>query len=161
VFAWARSVKPTQPLTSGLWQGDWSSRNALTAIQRIQLDESDFISFHDYEEPKKLEARIRALDKLSSRPKCLTEYMARGMNSTFAGSLPILREHHIGAYNWGFVQGKAQTEMPWDSWQKPYVNGEPKLWFHEIFRKDGTPYLADEVSFIRKMTGADQATGRR
>ena len=25
VFAWARSAHPTQPLTSGLWHGDWTS----------------------------------------------------------------------------------------------------------------------------------------
>src|SRR6266516_2152310 len=29
VFAWARSVHPSQPLTSGLWEGDWSSPDKL------------------------------------------------------------------------------------------------------------------------------------
>ena len=25
VFAWARAMEPEQPLTSGVWRGDWSS----------------------------------------------------------------------------------------------------------------------------------------
>src|SRR5690348_1149459 len=29
VFAWARSTNPSQPLTSGLWEGDWSSTEKL------------------------------------------------------------------------------------------------------------------------------------
>ena len=154
VFAWARSVKPKQPLTSGLWQGDWSSTQTLTPIQRTQLEESDFISFHNYDDPTGLENHISQLEHLTSRPKCLTEYMARGRNSTFTGTLPIIRTAHIGGYNWGFVQGKAQTEIPWDSWAKPYVHGEPPVWFHEIFRSSGKPYKMDEVRFIRRMTGA-------
>ena len=157
VFAWARSVSPKQPLTSGLWQGDWSDRGKLTPIQRVQLDESDFVSFHNYDDPAKFKERVAQLGKLSARPKQLTEYMARGMNSTFAGMLPILKEAHIAGYNWGFVQGKAQTEMPWDSWQKPYVDGEPKLWFHEIFRSDGKPYLKDEVKLFKRITGVSAA----
>jgi hypothetical protein len=28
---------------------------------------------------------------------------------------------------------------------------EPELWFHDIFRKDGTPYSKDEVTFIKKL----------
>jgi hypothetical protein len=41
--------------------------------------------------------------------------------------------------NWGFVDGKTQTRLPWDSWKKPYVLEEPTIWFHEVFRGDGTP----------------------
>ena len=33
VFEWARDAHPTQPLTSGLWQGDWTSMKTLTPIQ--------------------------------------------------------------------------------------------------------------------------------
>lgn len=88
------------------------------------------------------------------RPILCTEYMARGNGSTFEGSLPVLKKHHVAAYNWGLVAGKTQTFLPWDSWQKPYVNGrEPAVWFHEVFRADGTPYKAGEVELIRKMTG--------
>lgn len=44
VFTWARAVHPTQPLTSGVWEGDWSSASKLTAIQHTQIDQSDLIS---------------------------------------------------------------------------------------------------------------------
>jgi hypothetical protein len=75
-------------------------------------------------------------------------------NSTFQGILPIAKKYKVGAINWGLVAGKTQTFLPWDSWQKPYVNREPAVWFHEVFRTDGTPYRPDEVEFIREMTGA-------
>ena len=54
--------------------------------------------------------------------------------------------------NWGLVQGKTQTHLPWDSWKQPYTNREPTVWFHEIFRPDGSPYKPEEVEFIRKTT---------
>ena len=57
-----------------------------------------------------------------------------------------------GAYNWGFVAGKTQTQYPWDSWQKQYTS-EPPVWFHEILRPDGTAYRAEEVELIRQLTG--------
>ncbi len=48
---------------------------------------------------------------------------------------------------------RSQTNLPWDSWQKPYTDREPPVWFHDIFHKDGTPYRQEEVDFIRQMTG--------
>ena len=47
--------------------------------------------------------------------------MARNIGSTFDTILPIAREYHVGAINWGLVAGKSQTYLPWDSWQRPYV----------------------------------------
>ncbi len=47
------------------------------------------------------------------------------------------------------------TNCPWDSWKKAYT-AEPLVWFHEIFRPDGLPYLRDEVRYIRGITGASQ-----
>ncbi len=37
-FAWARSANPTQPLTSGLWEGDWP-KSGPTPMEEIQLQE--------------------------------------------------------------------------------------------------------------------------
>jgi hypothetical protein len=34
VFVWARSVHPVQPLTSGVWSGDWSSLDKMTPMAR-------------------------------------------------------------------------------------------------------------------------------
>ena len=50
------------------------------------------------------------------------------------------------------MDGKAQTHLPWDSWQKPYVGREPSVWFHEVFRTDGTPYNSEEVALMRRIT---------
>jgi hypothetical protein len=50
------------------------------------------------------------------------------------------------------VNGKSQTNLPWDSWAKPYTDREPAVWFHDIFQKDGAPYRQDEVDFIKQMT---------
>jgi len=151
-FAWARAAKATQPLTSGVWRGDWSDDRKLSPMARVQLAESDVISFHNYGKPAELEKSIQSLERLG-RPLLCTEYMARGNGSTFQGSLPVLKKYHIAAINWGLVQGKAQTHLPWDSWKKPYVGHEPAVWFHEVFRTDGTPYSAAEIALLREMTG--------
>src|SRR5262245_20700639 len=152
VFAWARAAGAEQPLTSGVWKGDWSSDDKLSPMERVQLDNSDVISFHNYDNGAEFEKRIQWLQRYH-RPILCTEYMARGNGSTFQGSLPIAQKYKVAAVNWGFVAGKTQTYLPWDSWQKPYVDREPSVWFHEIFKQDGTPYKQDEVDLIRKLTG--------
>ena len=155
VFAWVRAAGAEQPLTSGVWKGDWSSDDKLSPTERIQLEHSDVISFHNYDNGAEFEKRIVWLQRYR-RPILCTEYMARGNGSTFEGSLPIAKKHKVAAINWGFVAGKTQTNLPWDSWQKPYVDREPSVWFHEIFRQDGTPYKQDEVNLIRSLTASAQ-----
>jgi hypothetical protein len=150
-FTWARESEPSQPLTSGVWQGDWSG-DRVAPMVRFQLDASDVISFHSYDSLPKLQHRVAALRRLG-RPLLCTEYMARPQHSTFEAILPYLKEQKIGAYNWGFVAGKTQTLYPWDSWQHPY-DSEPPVWFHEILRGDGSPYDANEVSLIKRLTAA-------
>jgi hypothetical protein len=151
-FAWARSVSPTQPLTSGIWQGDWSVPERLEPMAKIQLDLSDVISFHNYDPPDSFEKHVSWLQRYN-RPLICTEYMARPRGSTFEKILPIEKQYKVGAVNWGFVAGKTQTNLPWDSWQHPYVERPPNVWFHDIFRADGTPYRQEEVQFIREITG--------
>ena len=148
VFDWARDAHPSQPLTSGVWKGRWSSPKKLDSIEKIQIEMSDVISFHSYDKPEEFEERIVWLQPYH-RPILCTEYMARGNGSTFQGSLPIARKYHVAAINWGLVAGKTQTYLPWDSWKHPYSDREPAVWFHEIFRTDGTPYKEEEVHFIR------------
>jgi Cellulase (glycosyl hydrolase family 5) len=150
-FAWAREVAPSQPLTAGVWIGSLSDPDKLSPINRYMLTQSDVISFHNYRPLAELKKDVESL-KRYRRPILCTEYMARPMGSTFDPILPYLKEEHVGAYNWGFVAGKTQTIYPWDSWKKPYA-AEPPVWFHDIFRNDGTPYDAKEVAFIRKVTG--------
>jgi len=148
VFGWAREAGATQPLTSGVWQGDWSSPEKLSAVAKIQIQLSDVISFHNYDKGEEFEKRILWLQQYH-RPLICTEYMARGNGSTFQGSLPIAFKYHVAAINWGLVAGKSQTFLPWDSWEHPYTDREPAIWFHEVFRTDGQPYKRDEYQFIR------------
>jgi hypothetical protein len=151
-FAWARSAHPTQPLTSGVWKGDWSVAQKLEPGAKIQLEMSDVISFHSYDKPEVFEKRVLSLQQYH-RPLICTEYMARGNGSTFQGTLPLAKKYNVAAINWGLVAGKTQTYLPWDSWQHPYTDREPAVWFHEIFRTDGAPYSAEEAAFIKQMTG--------
>lgn len=152
VFAWAREAGATQPLTSGVWMGTWADPERLNPMERVQLEQSDVISFHSYAKAETLQQCIANLRRLN-RPVLCTEYMARPNGSTFDPHFRLMKEARVAAYNWGFVDGKSQTIYPWDSWQKTYTN-EPPVWFHDIFRRDGTPYRAEEAAFIRKVTGA-------
>jgi hypothetical protein len=151
-FEWARAVHPTQPLTSGVWKDDWAIPEKLGPGAKIQIQMSDVISFHSYDKPEVFEKKVLSLQQYH-RPLLCTEYMARGNGSTFQGTLPIAKKYNVAAINWGLVAGKTQTYLPWDSWQHPYTDREPAIWFHEIFRTDGTPYNADETAFIKQMTG--------
>jgi Cellulase (glycosyl hydrolase family 5) len=159
VFAWAREAGASQPLTSGVWKGNWSSPGKLSPMEKIQLEQSDVISFHNYAPPKNFEKHVRWLQAWR-RPLICTEYMARPTGSTFAAILPIAKKEKVAAINWGFVAGKTQTYLPWDSWKKPYTDRQPKIWFHDIFHADGTPYLLSEVDFIRSLTGVSTSAAR-
>ena len=159
-FTWARAAHPTQPLTSGVWKGDWSVAEKLGPAEKIQLEMSDMISFHSYDKPEEFERRVLSLQQYH-RPVICTEYMARGNGSTFQGTLPIAKKYNVGAINWGLVAGKTQTYLPWDSWEHPYTDREPAIWFHEIFRNNGEPYSAEETAFIKQITGRGGAAQAR
>ena len=154
VFAWARSEHPIQPLTSGLWHDDdWRPSAHLNAVERTQVDQSDIISFHNYGWPEQFEQRVAQL-KPYGRPIICTEYMARGAGSTIDGILPIGKRLDVGMVNWGFVVGKTQTNLPWDSWQRPYTLQPPTVWFHDLLHADGTPYREREAQIIRALSHA-------
>jgi hypothetical protein len=152
-FAWAREKTPIQPLTSGVYDIDTSADEALLdEIQKIQLRESDVITFHNYSWPESFKSEIAWLRRFN-RPVICTEFMARSVGSTFDTILPIAKQERVGAINWGFVAGKTQTYYPWESWQHPYILSQPPVWFHEVLKPDGTPYRQAEVDLIRKLTG--------
>jgi hypothetical protein len=156
VFDWVRSAKPSQPLTCGIWLGDWSSDETFKPHERVQVENSDLISFHCYGPADDAERRVQQLQRFG-RPLLCTEYMSRGSGSTFETVLPVFQKHRVGAYNWGFVAGRTQTNYPWDSWQRPYEQ-EPQPWFHEVFRADGSAYRQEEVDVIRELTRATNQT---
>jgi hypothetical protein len=133
--------------------GDWMDASTLTPVTAFMLDNSDVITFHSYDDSAKVETLITALERYG-RPIICSEYMARPRGSTFQNIMPIFARRRVGAINWGFVAGKTQTIYPWDSWNNEY-KAEPPVWFHDIFRTDGTAYNAAEVAFIRSTTAAN------
>lgn len=149
-FAWAREMDPKQPLSSGPWLAPWDHPGKLSSMEKIQLGESDIITFHCYGKADEVRRCIGNLRRYE-RPVICTEYMARPQGSTFDPVLGLFQEEKVGAFNWGFVSGKTQTIYPWDSWDRKYT-GEPPLWFHDIFRADGTAYLPAETNYIRQCT---------
>jgi hypothetical protein len=72
--------------------------------------------------------------------------------------MPIAKKYKVAAINWGLVAGKTQTYLPWDSWRRPYIDRQPKVWFCDVFQIDGKPYKIEEAEFIRRITGASAAT---
>jgi len=153
VFQWARSADPSQPLTSAVWKGhDWADSSKWSSVERTQLEESDVLSFHNYDWPESFEADIVALQK-QKRPILCTEYMARSVGSTFDTILPLAKKYRVAAINWGLVLGKTQTNLPWESWQHPYIEDQPPIWFHDVFYPDGRPYREREAQLIRELTG--------
>jgi hypothetical protein len=144
VFSWARDVNPDQPLTAGLWRWDFEKLNTFQALN------SDILTYHEYEDVKAHE-RVLQLLKTHGKPMICTEYMARRNNSLFSTIMPLLKQENVGAINWGLVSGKTNTIYAWDT---PMADGgEPKLWFHDIFRKDGKAYKTEETDFIKQITG--------
>jgi hypothetical protein len=149
-FEWARAVDPIQPLTAAPWQYDWSDTAGLTAIDNFMFTHSDVITFHCYENRQGMADRINLL-KRYHRPLLCTEFMSRNSGSTFQEILPLLKDMQVGGYSWGLVAGKTQTNFPWDSWQQTYEL-EPEIWFHDIFRQDGSPFDPAETEYIKILT---------
>jgi len=146
VFSWARSVNPSQPITAGVW----SFSAAFDDLNKFQLENSDVITYHYYGYVDAHLKKIKEL-KIYGRPLICTEYMARRNGSLFQTIMPLLKDQHVGAINWGFVSGKTNTIFAWDT---PVADGkEPELWFHDIYRQDGTPFSENEVQLIRKLNG--------
>jgi hypothetical protein len=139
-FKWAREARPTQPLSVGVWYNN-------PTLNEYQLSASDVITFHNYKDLTSLENNIEDL-KAYGRPLICTEYMARTMGSRFETHLPVFRRERVGCINWGLVSGRTQTIYPWSS---PEGSPEPREWFHDILRRDGTPFDSGEVSLIKKI----------
>jgi hypothetical protein len=92
-----------------------------------------------------------------------------------------MKRMNVGVVNWGFVSGKSGTIWPWESRKRLDADGkpltaddlraagevvkpgesfpEPQLWFHDLFRTDGTPFDEDEIKVFKELTGKAD-TGR-
>jgi hypothetical protein len=140
VFGWAREVNPSQPLTLGKW-------NDNSRLNNIAYHLSDIITFHNYGTLEVLQKDIAEL-KQHGRPVICTEWMNRGTGSTVADCLPIFKCEGVGAIHWGLVNGKTQTHLNWG-----HLPGEPepKLWQHDLFLKNHTPYDVTELTAFRDL----------
>jgi hypothetical protein len=145
VFSWAKEVNPSQPISAGVYSDD----QRLSAMTTFQIENSDIITYHNYSEIGNHKQMVDTLKK-NNRPLICTEYMARPTASTFQSIMPFLKQENIGAINWGFVSGKTNTIFAWDT---PIKYGkEPKLWFHDIYRRDKTPFSKEEVEFLKSIS---------
>lgn len=139
VFRWAREINPAQPVTSGIWGGSQRVTNFLK-------HHSDIINFHNYQPAPQLRAEIKSLKQLG-RPIICSEWLNRPAGSTVEACLTVFIEEGVGAFNWGLVNGKTQTDLPWG--HKP---GAPYtgIWQHDLFRPDHSPYQPEEIELFKK-----------
>ena len=106
VANWVRAADPMQPLTTPVWTNPASAN--YTSFQKTQMDNSDVISFHIYDNAENTQTAINnflAYDK--GRPAICTEYMARTAGSTFQPHLELFRDANVIAINWGLVSGES------------------------------------------------------
>ena len=156
IFAWLREADVSQPLTSDMWgaqvQGEtyyaWlNDPHIFGEVDRESIELSDIITFHfygDYYHTKQLIQYLRQFN----RPLINTEWMHRPLGSFMETHLPLWKKEKIGSYFFGFVNGKPQMNVVWD-FIKPYASVDQKLWMHDIFHSDFTPYDKDEIAVLK------------
>lgn len=144
-FAYARACEPVQPLTAGIWE---FSRNR--EAEDICLACSDVISMHYYGRLERLRTHVANLES-RNRPILVTEWLHRPLGSTVEDILPYFCERKIGAYQWGMIQGRTQTNLSWSTMNGGTPDPTPALWQHDILYPDGTPYRTEEVALIAKL----------
>jgi hypothetical protein len=166
-WVWAREVNPSQPVTSTT-AGSVGDRNI-----RINRINSDLHSIHYYGTPEETKNLIIEYKK-DDRPVIMSEWLARDRGNTVEGCLPMFKELNVGAVNWGFVSGKTGTVWPWSSRntedgrrdvaqerdegnvvREGEAFPEPDLWFHDLFRIDGSPFDENEIRLFKRLTGVE------
>ncbi len=146
-FDWAREIKPTQPITAGVWGATNGAALQDTLFNDIRcLEKSDIVTFHHYGNVEGSRQLVESLKTLGY-PVICTEWMARvHFDCRIDNVFPYYFSESVGSFHWGLVNGKTQTHIPW-GWKQEA--GEPECWFHDVIRIDGTPYDAREQSIIR------------
>jgi len=139
VFRWARDVKPSQPLTVAQWNGN-------EVLNRVIFANSDIITFHNYGAADHLAKHIASLAK-HGRPIINTEWLNRGRGSLVETCLPVFAKENVGCMHWGLVNGKTQTHLNWG--HRPGAP-DPKVWQHDLYRRDHRPYNTTELELFGK-----------
>lgn len=147
-FKWGWEVNPDQPFTApyaSLMAGDDRSN---LAIWGFLAENCDIMSFHCYNPVYTLMEKYIAPLKKMNRPIICTECVGRPANTLF-DMYAICRKENIGVLSFGLVDSKMQCKFHWDSKEGA---PEPKVWFHDLFHADGTPYDQKEIDFIKQIT---------
>ena len=153
-FEIIRDIDPIQPLTVGIWTTLDDIRD-LPEIEKYGLENSDIVSFHNYDTYSKNIGKINQLKKLG-RPIINTEWLARCMGNTVDEMFPLFFLEKIGCYNWGFVAGKTQTyeqwESMWDLYNKDpeHISWDFDKWLHDLYRPSLHPYNPNEIKLIKR-----------
>ncbi|WP_341938192.1 hypothetical protein [Marinimicrobium sp. C2-29] len=157
-FMWAREVGPTQPLTVAAWhtpsvfEPDRPLFGHPTDQRALEL--SDIISFHAYMPLEQMQQAIEFL-KSYERPLICSEWMGRHVGSLLTEQLPLFCREAIGCYQWGLVEGKTQTYLPWPMLSR--INAASSGdWFHDVLHSDGSAYDKEETDLVRNLTAANR-----
>lgn len=150
-----RGIDPIQPLTIGIWSQSINLEN-LKEIEKFGLENSDIISYHNYNSYENNIEELKILKKFG-RPIINTEWLNRCGENTVEAMFPLFYLEKIGCYNWGFVAGKYQTYEPWN-WIWDSYNQNPEAydhfdftkWFHDLYRPNHNPYNPKETRLIKK-----------
>lgn len=153
-FEIAREMDPIQPLTAGPWSYpkdyDLNPEADVEPIQRLALDESDIITFHQYENIERVKHVVHRLE-MEGRPMMNTEWLNRVLDNMMEDNLPLYHEKRIGSYSWGLVAGKSQHFLPWDELRKS-LELPLHRWQHDLFDTFHTPYDPKELELMRKLS---------
>lgn len=153
-FAEVRKQNPSQPLCADIWRtpkmGELQSES-----EKLALELSDVISFHNYGAPEKFARFLRQM-KSYNRPIFCTEWLHRVNHNDVKDIYPMLFLDNIANYCWGFVVGKTQTNEPWEALWEQYeadhtVDYDFTVWQHDLFRPNLRPYNPREIQTIVAM----------
>lgn len=147
-FKWGWEVNPDQPLTAPYASLMASDDRSNLAIWGFLAENCDIMSFHCYNPVYTLmDKYINPLKKMN-RPIICTECVGRPTNTLF-DMYTICKKENIGILSFGLYDSKMQCKFHWDS---KAGAPEPKVWFHDLFHADGTPYDQKEIDFIKQIT---------
>ena len=161
-FEIARSYDPIAPLTAGCWRYPPNygidMRQQLEEIERVAIDLSDIVSFHQYSNFRDVQATVAMLER-EKRPMANTEWLHRIFDNFVQDNLPLYFEKKIASYHWGLVAGNSQHYLPWED-----IRGRKELdytrWQHDIFRHDGkTPYDPEEIALFKSLGARKNEAG--
>ena len=73
--------------------------------------------------------------------------MNRTNRATNATNFEVFKKEKVGVSLWGLVNGKTKTVLPWG--HRP-GDPEPKVWQHDLYHGDFTPYDKNEMEILKK-----------